>query len=96
MKSLEQCAVRCVRREERILEVPPLTDEQPAMLLCAKKGRTMHLWRAGGGSRALPSHPYQDSGSPAHFRLWVLSASRFGVILRGKDGTGLNRRCLLW
>ncbi|CAE7197616.1 unnamed protein product [Symbiodinium natans] len=46
---------------ERILEVPPLTDEQPAMLLCAKKGRTMHLWRAGGGSRALPSHPYQDS-----------------------------------
>ncbi|CAE7812682.1 unnamed protein product [Symbiodinium sp. CCMP2592] len=45
---------------EQILEVP-LTDERPAVLLCAKSGRTLHLWRVGSGdSEPLPNHPYQD------------------------------------
>ncbi|CAE7472818.1 unnamed protein product [Symbiodinium natans] len=49
---------------EQVLEVP-LTDDRPALLLCAQRGRTMHLWRVGGSrssgsSGALPSHPYQD------------------------------------
>jgi len=45
---------------EQILEVP-LTDERPAALLCAKSGRSLHLWRVGSGdSEPLPKHPYQD------------------------------------
>ncbi|CAE6919200.1 unnamed protein product [Symbiodinium sp. CCMP2456] len=46
---------------EQILEVP-LPDERPAILLCAKSGRTLHLWRVtgSGDSEPLPSHPYQD------------------------------------
>jgi len=49
---------------EQVLEVP-LTDDRPALLLCTKRGRTMHLWRVGGSrgsesSGALPSHPYPD------------------------------------
>ncbi|CAE7637519.1 unnamed protein product, partial [Symbiodinium necroappetens] len=44
----------------QILEVP-LTDERPAALLCAKSGRSLHLWRVGSGdSEPLPKHPYQD------------------------------------
>ena len=52
-------------RKEQILEIP-LTEERPALLLCARKGRTMHLWRVSGTSGELPSHPYQDRGSAAH------------------------------